>query len=161
MLLIFRPFKVGDFVETGGVAGVVAEISTFTTKLNTPDNVLITVPNSAVYGQTIKNYTAHEKRRIDLTVGISYPDDIGKAIEVITRVVTSDERVLKDPAPQVAVSEMADSSVNLVVRPWCQTGDYWTVRFDLTRRLKEEIEGAGLSIPYPQQDVHLYREGAA
>lgn len=156
MLLIFRPFRIGDFVETGGVSGVIAEIGTFSTKLNTPDNVLITVPNSAVYGQTIKNYTAHDKRRIDLVVGISYPDDIGKAIETINRVISADERILKDPAPQVAVSEMADSSVNLVVRPWCNTADYWTVRFDLIRRLKEEIEAAGLSIPFPQRDVHLY-----
>ena len=159
MLLVFRPFKIGDFVEAGGTAGSVKEIGIFSTTLATPDNVKIVMPNSAVYGQTIKNYTANDTRRNDLVMGISYNDDIGKAREVIIKVLNTDERVLKDPAPVVAVSELADSSVNLVVRPWCKKEDYWDVRFDLTRRMKEELEAAGCSIPFPQNDVHLHQAG--
>jgi len=161
MLLIFRPFRLGDYVEAGGVAGSVAEIGLFASKLNTPDNIQITVPNSGIYGQVIKNYTANDNRRNDLVVGISYGDDIGKAIETIHKVLEADERVQRDPAPQVAASELADSSVNLVVRPWCSKEDYWPLRFDLTRKLKEELEAAGLSIPFPQTDVHLFRDDKA
>lgn len=161
MLLVFRPFKAGDFVEAGGTAGSVKEVGIFSTTLATPDNVKIVMPNSAVYGQTIKNYTANDTRRNDLVVGISYNDDIGKARDVIVKVLNADERVLKDPAPVVAVSELGDSSVNLVVRPWCKKEDYWDVRFDLTRKIKEEIEAAGCSIPYPQNDVHLHQAGKA
>lgn len=159
MLLVFRPFKVGDFVEAGGSTGVVKEVGIFTTTLSTPDNVKTIVPNSQIYGATISNYTDIEKRRVDMVVGISYDDDIGKAIEVITGVVKADSRVLADPELQVAVSEMADSSVNLVVRPWCQPADYWGLKFDLTRRLKEELEANGCSIPYPQQDVYMHQVG--
>lgn len=161
MLLIFRPFKIGDFVDAGGTAGSVMEIGVFSTTLHTPDNVRITVPNSGVYGQTIKNYTANDTRRNDMVIGISYDDDIGKAMETITRVVTSDSRVLKDPAPVIAVSELGDSSVNLVVRPWCKKEDYWGLRFDLTRLLKEQLEAAGCSIPFPQQDVHMHQVGSS
>ena len=159
MLLIFRPFRVGDLVETGGITGVVQELGIFTTTLSTPDNVKVIVPNSQVYGATISNYTDIERRRVDMVAGISYGDDIGKAIEVITRVVKADPRVLADPEPQVAVSEMGDSSVNLVVRPWCMPADYWGVKFELTRRMKEELEAAGCSIPFPQRDVHIFRAG--
>ena len=155
MLLLFRPFRVGDYVEIGGSAGAVAEIGIFSTTLNTPDNVRITVPNSAVFGQTIKNYAANENRRNDLAIGISYSDDIGKALAAIQQVLESDQRVLKDPAPVVAVAELGDSSVNLVVRPWCRKDDYWPLRFDLTRALKEGVEAAGCSIPFPQRDVHV------
>jgi small conductance mechanosensitive channel len=161
MLLIFRPFRAGDFVEAGGVAGAVKEVGIFSTTLATPDNVRIIVPNSSVYGQTIKNYAANPTRRNDMVFGISYSDDIGRAINTINRVLAADERVLKDPAPVVAVSELGDSSVNLVVRPWCTKEDYWTLRFDLNRTLKEELEAAGCSIPFPQRDVHLYNESAA
>jgi small conductance mechanosensitive channel len=157
MLLIFRPFKTSDLVEAGGTTGVVMEISLFTTELRTPDNVKKIVPNSEIYGATISNYTDVDKRRVDMVVGIGYDDDIGKAIEVITRVVKADSRVLADPEPQVAVCEMADSSVNLVVRPWCLPGDYWGVNFELTRRLKEELEANGCSIPFPQRDVHIHQ----
>jgi len=159
MLLVFRPFRAGDFVEAGGTAGSVKEVGIFSTTLATPDNVKIVMPNSAVYGQTIKNYTANDTRRNDLVVGISYNDDIGKARDVIIKVLGADERVLKDPAPVVAVSELADSSVNLVVRPWCNKEHYWDLRFDLTRKMKEELEAAGCSIPYPQNDVHLHQAG--
>jgi small conductance mechanosensitive channel len=157
MLLVFRPFKVGDFIEAGGTAGSVKEIGIFSSTLFTPDNVKIVMPNSAVYGQTIKNYTANDTRRNDMVMGISYDDDIGKARDVILKVLEADERVLKDPAPVVAVSELADSSVNFVVRPWCTKEDYWDLRFDLTRKMKEELEAAGCSIPYPQNDVHLHQ----
>jgi small conductance mechanosensitive channel len=160
MLLVFRPFRVGDYVEAGGTAGSVLAIRVFSTTMNTPDNVLIVIPNSAVWGSTIKNYSANDTRRNDMVVGVSYGDDLGKATEIIERVVKADPRVLQDPAPVVAVSEMADSSVNFVVRPWCKKEDYWALRFDLTRRLKEELEAGGCSIPFPQNDVHLFQAAA-
>jgi small conductance mechanosensitive channel len=159
MLLIFRPFKAGDYVEVAGTAGSVQEVGIFSTVLHTPDNVKVTIPNSAVYGETIMNYSANDTRRNDLVIGISYGDDIARAIETIREVLAGDSRVLGDPEPTVAVGELADSSVNLVVRPWCAGGDYWPLRFDLTRRLKEELEAAGCSIPYPQHDVHLNPDG--
>ncbi len=157
MLLIFRPFKVGDFVDAGGTAGSVDSIGLFATVLNTPDNVRIVVPNSGIYGGIIKNYSSNERRRNDMVVGVSYDDDLGVAMETIRKVLDRDERVLKDPEYLVAVGELADSSVNFVVRPWCAASDYWPLRFDLTRAFKEELEAAGCSIPYPQQDVHLHQ----
>lgn len=156
LLLLFRPFRVGDYIEAAGVAGSVRAINIFTTALTTPDNVGIIVPNATIWGQVIKNYAAHETRRIDLVVGISYDDDIEQAVQAVHRVLEAEGRVLQDPAPTVAVSELADSSVNLVVRPWCARDDYWDVRFGLTRQLKEELERAGCSIPYPQRDVHVF-----
>ncbi len=155
MLLIFRPFKVGDFVEVAGQAGTVAEITIFNTLLNTGDNVRVMIPNSGVFGDTIKNYSFNDTRRIDLVMGIGYGDDIGRAIEIIERVVKGDSRTLSDPAPTVAVHELADSSVNLVVRPWCAKADYWALRWDLTRALKEQLEAGGCNIPFPQTDVHV------
>ncbi len=159
MLLIFRPFQVGDYIEAGGTAGSVQSIGLFSTTLNTPDNVKILVPNSSVYGQTIKNYAANDTRRNDMVVGISYDDDIGLAVETIKRALAADKRVLVEPEPIVAVSELGDSSVNLVVRPWCKKEDYWGLRFDMMRTLKEQLEAAGCSIPYPQRDVHLFEAG--
>jgi small conductance mechanosensitive channel len=156
MLLVFRPFKNGNFVDVAGTTGTVAEVGIFSTVLNTPDNVRIIVPNSAIYGATIRNYSAYETRRNDLVIGVSYDDDLGRAKQAIERVLAADERVLREPEPVVAVSELGDSSVNFVVRPWCASGDYWTLRFDLTRKLKEELEAAGCSIPFPQRDVHLH-----
>jgi small conductance mechanosensitive channel len=161
MLVIFRPFKIGDFVEVAGSAGSVSQIGVFTTTLNTPDNVLIMIPNSQVYGQSIKNYSGNSTRRVDMVMGISYGDDIGKAIEVIKAIIARDDRVLADPAPVVAVSELADSSVNIVVRPWTKGSDYWGLKFDLTRAFKEELEAAGCSIPFPQRDVHVINEANA
>jgi small conductance mechanosensitive channel len=158
MILIFRPFRVGEYVEAGGTAGSVVEVGIFTTTLNTPDNVKILVPNSAIYGDIVKNYSANDTRRNDLTVGIAYGDDIGRAIEVIRKVIAEDGRVLSDPAPVIAVGGLGDSSVDFVVRPWCRTEDYWPLRFDLTRKLKEALEAGGCSIPFPQRDVHLIRE---
>ena len=157
MLLLFRPFHVGDFIDAAGVAGTVVEIGVFSTILNTPDNVKIIVPNSGIFGATIKNFSANDTRRNDIVLGISYDDDISNAIAVVNAVLSKDSRILSDPEPVVAVSELADSSVNLVVRPWCRKEDYWGLRFDLTRKLKEELEQGGCSIPYPQHDVHLHQ----
>jgi len=156
MLLIFRPFKVGDYVDAGGTAGTISSIGLFATTLNTPDNVHIIVPNSGIYGGTIRNFSHHETRRNDMVVGISYDDDIGLAMDTIRSVLDAEDRVLQDPEYVVAVSELADSSVNIVVRPWCKAADYWNLRFDLTRTFKERLEAAGCSIPYPQRDVHLH-----
>lgn len=161
MLLLFRPFAVGDFVDTGGTAGTVAEVGIFFTTLNTPDNVRVVVPNSSVWGETIKNYAANDTRRIDMMAGVSYDDDLGKAIQIIRDVLKADDRVLADPAPTVAVAEMGDSSVNIVVRPWCDRRKYWDVRFDLMRAMKEALEAGGCSIPFPQRDVHLIQEKTA
>ncbi len=155
MILVFRPIRVGDFVEVAGQAGKVAEISIFSTLMNTADNIRITIPNAHIYGDVVKNYSSNPTRRIDLVMGIGYGDDIGTAISIIKRVITADERTLSDPAPLVAVSALGDSSVNLVVRPWCKESDYWPLRFDLTRKLKEELEAGGCSIPFPQRDIHV------
>jgi small conductance mechanosensitive channel len=157
MLLLFRPFHVGDYVDAAGVAGTVSEIGVFSTVLNTPDNVRIIVPNSGIFGATIKNFSANDTRRNDIVLGISYDDDISKAIAAVNAVLRKDSRILSDPEPLVAVSELSDSSVNLVVRPWCRRDDYWSLRFDLIRKLKEELEQAGCTIPYPQRDVHLHQ----
>jgi small conductance mechanosensitive channel len=155
MLLLFRPFKLGDFIVAGGSTGTVVEVGIFTTTLNTPDNVKIIVPNSDVAGGTITNYSAYDRRRNDLAIGISYDDDIGKAMAVIQQILDADSRVHDDPAPVIAVAELGDSSVNLVVRPWCTASHYWDLRFDLQRKIKEDLESAGCSIPYPQRDLHV------
>ncbi len=160
MLLVFRPFRIGDFVDVAGTAGSVAEIGLFTTILNTPDNVRIIVPNSAIYGETIRNFSTNDNRRNDMVIGVSYGDDLGKAKGVIEAALGADDRVLKDPAPVVAVNELGDSSVNFVVRPWCAKEDYWALRWDLTRKIKEDLEAAGCSIPYPQHDVHVHKSDA-
>lgn len=156
MLLVFRPFEVGDFVEVAGQSGDVAEIGIVSTRLDTTDNVRVILPNSKVFGEVIKNYHAHDTRRVDLEVGISYDDDIGGALETVRRVLSEEDRVLEEPGPTVAVNSLGDSSVNLIARPWCATSDYWPLRRDLTRRLKEELEADGFELPYPQRDVHLH-----
>jgi len=161
MLLTFRPFKVGDFVEVGGNAGSVKEVGVFSCALATPDNVQIRVPNSRIFGETIKNYSAHDTRRIDLVMGVAYDDDLGVALRTCLDVITADPRVLTEPEPVVAVSELGDSSVNLVVRPWVNASDYWSTRWDLTRALKENLEAGGCSIPFPQRDVHLFQAASA
>ena len=159
MIMIFRPFKIGDFVTVGGVSGVIDEIGMFCVLMHTPDNQRIIIPNSSVYGGTITNTSALPTRRIDLVMGISYDDNIGRAKQIIEDVINADERVLKDPEPVIAVSELGDSSVNLVVRPWVKSEDYWGARFDLTENLKVKLEEGGMSIPYPQRDIHVYNEG--
>lgn len=155
LLIVFRPFKVGHFIEAGGVAGVVEEIGIFSTRMKTGDNREIIVPNGAIYGGTITNNSARDTRRIDMVFGIGYDDDIRQAKELMASIIEADERVLKDPAPLIAVSELADSSVNFVVRPWVNSGDYWGVKFDLTEKIKLAFDEAGISIPYPQMDLHL------
>ena len=155
LMLIFKPMHIGDFVEAGGAKGSVKEIGIFTTVLSSPDNVRIIVPNSQVMGGNISNYTVNGTRRVDMVFGISYEDDLKKAQQVIEKVLAADERILPDPAPLVAVSELADSSVNFVVRPWTKSGDYWPTYFDLTAKIKVALEDNGLTIPFPQRDVHV------
>jgi small conductance mechanosensitive channel len=157
MIMVFRPFKTGDYVEAGGQAGIVEEVQVFMTLLRTPDNRLVIMPNGAITGGSIVNYSAKETRRIDLVFGVGYGDDLRKAREVLERVVRADPRVLADPAPTIALSELGESSVNFVVRPWVKGADYWPVRFDLTERVKLELDREGLTIPYPQRDVHLHQ----
>lgn len=155
MLLFFRPFKVGDYVEAGGLAGTVKAITLFVTELSTPDNVQILAPNSQVWGSAIKNYSFHETRRLDLLLGISYEDDVDKAIGLVEAMARADDRVLDDPAPMVVVGELADSSVNLVIRLWCKSADYWPLKFDMTKALKQRMDAEGISIPYPQRTLHV------
>lgn len=157
MLIIFRPFKNGDFVEAGGIMGVVEHIGIFTTNLKTGDNKEVIVPNGQIYGSTITNYSSKPTRRVDMTIGISYESDIKKAKEIIVRILSEDSRVLKDPAPVVAVGELADSSVNFVVRPWVNSADYWAVLWDTNEKVKEAYDAEGIVIPYPQMDVHLHK----
>lgn len=158
LMLIFKPIHVGDFVEVGGAKGTVKEISIFTTVLSSPDNVRIIVPNGQVMGNTISNYTVNGTRRVDMVVGVSYGDDLQKAKKIIEGVLAKDERILSDPAPVVAVSELADSSVNFVVRPWVKSSDYWGTYFDFTATIKTALEENGLTIPFPQRDVYV-KEG--
>jgi small conductance mechanosensitive channel len=160
MILLFRPFRIGDFVEAGGSMGSVQEVHIFNTILSAPDNRKIIVPNSQITSGTITNFSAIEKRRVDLTFGISYSDDIKAAKEALSRLVNADNRILKDPAVTIAVSELADSSVNIVCRPWVKPADYWGVYFDLTEKGKAELEKAGCTIPFPQRDIHVFQETA-
>ena len=160
MLLFFRPFKIGDFVEAGGVSGTVKQISLFTTDMATPDNVKIIVPNKQLWDTSIKNYSAHETRRVDFLLGIGYGDDIDKAIGVIQRVLDADPRCQKDPAAQIVVGDLGASSVDIIVRVWCASGDYWGVKFDLTKAFKQEFDKEEIEIPFPQQVVHMTRDSA-
>ena len=157
LLLIFRPFKVGDFVEVAGISGVIQSIQIFTTELNTPDNKKVIVPNGGIISGNIVNYTANETRRVDLIFGIGYSDDIDKARQIIEGILKADERVLEIPASTVAVVELADSSVNFVCRPWVNTEDYWAAYFDITEAVKKAFDSNGISIPFPQQDVHMHQ----
>lgn len=156
MLILFRPFKVGDWVEVAGEAGKVEEISVFNTILTTGDNQKKIIPNGAISNATITNVTANPTRRVDLVVGIGYDDDIRKAKETLEKIVAEEEKVLNEPAPTIAVSALADSSVNLVVRPWVNTEDYWSVYFKLTEKIKLVFDDNNISFPYPQRDVNLY-----
>ncbi|WP_371194232.1 mechanosensitive ion channel family protein [Glaciecola sp. SC05] len=157
MLLVFKPFKSGNFVDAGGAMGTVKSIGIFTTVMNTPDNKEIIVPNGAIYGGNITNFSAKDTRRVDMVFGIGYGDDLKKAKAVLEEMVMADERILKDPAPQVAVSELGDSSVNFVVRPWVNASDYWGVMFDFTEAVKIRFDAEGISIPFPQMDVHVHK----
>ena len=158
LLVIFRPFKVGDFVEAGGVAGVINSIEIFYTILKSPDNKKIIVPNSNIMAGNIVNYSAFPIRRLDLVFGIGYDDDIDHAKQIIWDVLNQDDRILKEPGATVSLSELADSSVNFAVRPWVNGADYWNVLCDTTETVKKQFDAAGINIPYPQQDVHVYEE---
>jgi small conductance mechanosensitive channel len=161
MLIFFRPFKAGDFVEAGGTSGTVQHVRIFNTELKTPDNRVVIVPNSLIYSDVITNYSAEATRRIDLVIGIGYGDNISEAKRLIEGVLAADERVLKEPAPVLLVLELNESSVDIAVRPWVKIADYWTVRGDLLERIKVTLEDNGLSIPFPQRDVHLFNEKPA
>jgi small conductance mechanosensitive channel len=157
MIILFRPFKLGDYIEAGGTAGSVSEIMIFSTVLKTPDNKKVIVPNSSMTDGNIINYSASDTRRVDMVFGTGYDDDLRKAKALLEEIVTGHELVLKSPAPQVVVSELADSSVNFNVRPWVKTADYWTVNFDIQEQVKLKFDEAGISIPFPQQDVHMHQ----
>jgi len=161
MLVAFRPFKVGDFIEGAGIAGSVEEIQIFSTKLKTPDNKIIIVPNSKIFDDAITNYSAEATRRVDLVAGVSYDADLAHVKSILEEIVTANDLILKDPPHQIAVSELADNSVNLVVRVWTNTADYWTVYFALTETIKTRFDAEGIGIPYPQRDVHVYEHKAA
>ncbi|MDJ0793221.1 MAG: mechanosensitive ion channel [Woeseiaceae bacterium] len=156
LIVLFRPYKVGDYVEAAGIAGSVEEVQILTTVLKTPDNKKIIVPNSQIMDSIITNYSANDTRRVDLTVGVSYSDDLDKVHATLRELVNADERILKDPECLIAVQALADSSVNFVVRPWVASGDYWGVYFDLTEKIKKRFDDEDISFPFPQQDVHLY-----
>ena len=160
MLLMFRPFKIGDFVDIGGKTGTVKEVGLFTTELATGDNVKIIMPNGQIWGQAIANFSANPTRRVDLMMGIDYGDNIDTAMATIKRVIGEETRALTDQDSTVAVAELADSSVNIVVRVWVNAADYWGVRWDLTKKLKEQLEADGISIPFPQQTVHHVNQAA-
>ncbi len=157
LMIIFRPFKVGDFIEGAGVTGTVESIQIFTTELKTPDNKMIIIPNAKLTADNITNYSTTGTRRVDMAFGIGYTDDIDAARSAITELVEDDVRILKDPSPIIAVSELADSSVNFAVRPWVKSEDYWDVFFDMTENIKKRFDSDGISIPFPQQDIHLYK----
>jgi len=157
MLIFFRPFKVGDVVNVAGETGSVEEITIFNTVMNTPDNQRKIIPNGIVASGTITNITANDTRRIDMVFGIGYEDDIKAAEQLLIDIVKTEAKVLSEPEPTVAVSELADSSVNFVVRPWVKTDDYWDVKFSLTEKIKLAFDEAGISIPFPQQDVHMHQ----
>ena len=157
LIVLFRPYKVGDFIEGAGVNGTVEVVQILTTVLKTPDNKQVIVPNSQIMGSVITNYSANDTRRVDLVVGVSYSDDLDKVRKTLEELVTSDERVLENPAHTIAVSELGDNSVNFVVRPWVKTSDYWAVHFGLTEAIKKRFDEQGISFPFPQRDVHLYK----
>lgn len=158
MLLVLKPFKAGDFVEVAGVMGVAEKITIFNTIMRTGDNKEITVPNGSIYSDTITNFSARDTRRVDMVFGISYDDDIKLAKEILQKLIAEDERVLPEPEPVIALGELGASSVDFIVRPWVKSGDYWKLKWDMNERVKMAFDEAGISIPYPQMDVHLHQE---
>jgi len=161
MILIFRPIRVDDLVEAAGHLGRIADIGIFVTTMNTLDNQKVIIPNSMITGNVINNVNGNGTRRVDMVAGISYGDDMSKAKRILEGILAAHPKVLKDPAPTVAVKELGDSSVNFVVRPWVNAEDYWTVWFDVTQSTKEEFDKQGVSIPFPQRDVHMYPQPGA
>jgi small conductance mechanosensitive channel len=160
LIVLFRPYKVGDFIEGAGIAGSVVDVQILTTILKTGDNKRVIVPNSQIMGSIITNYSSNDQRRIDLVVGVSYDDDLDKVRDEFIALVAAEDRILDDPACLIAVSELADSSVNFVVRPWVKTADYSAVKFSLTEAIKKRFDEVGISFPFPQQDVHLHNVSA-
>jgi small conductance mechanosensitive channel len=158
MLLILRPFKIGDAVSVGGTMGIVDAIGLFTTEMHSFDNIGISMPNSKVWGTEIQNLSRYETRRVDMEFGISYGDNMDNAIDIISQILDEDERVLKEPAPLVAVSNLGNSSVDIRVRPWTETKNVWPLRYDITKKVKERFDENGVSIPFPQRDVHLFQK---
>ncbi len=160
LMIIFRPFAVGDYIEGAGTAGTVEKILIFNTQLKTPDNKTVIVPNASLTSSNIVNYSTKGTRRVDMTFGIGYEDDIDKAKTIIEEMIKADARVLPEPAPIIAVAALADSSVNIVARPWVNSSDYWGLFFDLTEGIKKRFDAEGISIPFPQRDVHVYQHAA-
>jgi small conductance mechanosensitive channel len=158
LILLFRPFKVGDFVDGGGAAGIIKEIHIFTTTMRTPDNKRIIIPNAKMMGDNITNFSAEGTRRIDLVASISYDDDIDSAKKILADILAAEDRLLPEPAPTIGVLAMNDSSIDIVVRPWVNVPDYWNVYFALTEAIKKGLEAGGCTIPFPQRDVHIYNE---
>jgi len=156
LMIIFKPFKVGDFIDGAGATGTVEKIEIFTTQLKTPDNKTIIIPNAKMTSDNITNFTAKGTRRVDLVFGIGYGDDIDKARDVIKEIIQQDERAMKEPEPMIVVSELGDSSVNFTIRVWTSTDDYWSFYFDTTEKVKKQFDAKGISIPFPQRDVHLF-----
>lgn len=161
LMMIFHPFKAGDVVECGGATGIVERIHIFTSQIKTFDNKTIIIPNGKIMGDNIINFSTKATRRVDLVVGVSYSDDIKKVKDVLQKIANSDKRVLKDPEPMIAVSELAESSVNFVVRLWVKTEDYWNVYFDTTETVKKRFDKEGICIPFPQRDLHLFETKSA
>jgi small conductance mechanosensitive channel len=161
LLIVFKPFKVGDFVDAAGSSGTVEEIQIFTTQIVTPDNKTVIIPNGKLIGDNITNYSVKGTRRVDLVIGVSYGDDLKKVKAVIAEVLAEDDRILADPAPTVAVRELGNSSVDFVVRPWVKTADYWDVYFAVQEAVKVRFDAERISIPFPQRDVHLFNEDNA
>ena len=161
LMILFRPFQVGDFIEGAGTSGTVEEIAIFTTTLVTPDNKTVIVPNAAMTADNIVNWTVKGSRRVDMVMGIGYDDDIDRAKQIMTDVLAHEPRILKEPAPQIALVELADSSVNFVVRPWVKSADYWGVYMAVHEAIKKAFDANGISIPYPQRDVHVYQHAAS
>jgi small conductance mechanosensitive channel len=160
LIVLFRPYKVGDYIEGAGISGSVEQVQILTTVLKTPDNKEVIVPNSQIMSSIITNYSANDTRRVDMVVGVSYKDDLDKVRKTLEELVAADDRILEEPACLIAVSALADSSVNFVVRPWAKTDDFWSVKFDLTEAIKRRFDQEGISFPFPQQDVHLYKASA-
>lgn len=160
MLLTFRPFKVGDYVDVAGLAGTVKSISLFVTELATPDNVQILAPNGQIWGAAVKNFSHHSTRRMDLPIGIDYKADLDSAMKILLAEAANDARVLRDPEPTAFVGELGDSAVTITTRIWCAASDYWNVKFDLTRKLKERLDREGIGIPFPQRTVHLMQKAS-
>jgi small conductance mechanosensitive channel len=158
LLILFRPFKVGDYIEGAGTAGIVEKIQVFVTQLRTPDNKTVIIPNGRLTSDNIINYSAKDTRRIDFVFGVSYDDDLPKVKQLLEEILSQDERILKDPPPTVGVLELADSSINFAVRPWVKTSEYWDVYFHLTQLVKIRFDEEGISIPFPQRDVHMFSE---